>query len=49
MKTFLVVTALLSSMLLVDIVAPAISPILGPTVILGLVGFLVYWMIKSVK
>lgn len=49
MKTILVVAGLISLMFIVDLVAPVISPILGPTVLLASVGFLTYWIIKSVR
>ena len=49
MKTLLVLIGLIALMFIVDIIAPVISPILGPTVILAAIAFLVYSIIKSVR
>jgi sorbitol-specific phosphotransferase system component IIBC len=40
---------LIALMFIVDLIAPVISPILGPTAILAALAFLIYSIIKSVK
>ena len=49
MKTLLFFSAFFALMFFIDLVAPVLSPVLGPIAILGVVAFLVYLIIDTMK